>query len=157
MQPTTIREYDHNGNCVGCGEDQYQGCGTVADCPLVTGEIRPSVVLRAAAQRLKVFPIHRGADIDAAIELAAGILGPAYWMGGGPDIHALVHAARTALVTYFDHVTGPDCALPTAEMVGQFGRLAPRSIIAATLYVAAAHADGSEFEAEDGEFDSYDD
>lgn len=156
MQMTTLaREYDHNDECVGCGAHLSNPCDP--DCAFETGDIRASVVLRTAARRLSLFSLHRGADVDAAILFAAGLLTPDHWMGNADEPDELAHEARVALVAYFNHVLAADnCGEVDETMIHGFGRLAPRSIIAAQLYRASAHADGLHLLFTDDEFASYD-
>ena len=158
MQPSTALTpaYDHNDQCVGCGAHRADPCDL--DCAFETGEIRPSVLLRTAAQQLHLFSLHRGADVEGAIAFAAAILTPDHWMGNADEPYELAHEGRLALVAYFNHLlVGADCGVVDEDMIHAFGRLAPRSIIAAQLYRASAHADGIDLEVEDGEFTSYDD
>ena len=152
---TLPREYDHNDQCVACGAHLSEPCHP--DCAFETGEIRASVVLRTAAQRLHMFSLHRGADLDAAILFAAGLLTPDHWMGNADEPDELAQETRAALVAYFNHVlVDADCGLVDENMIHAFGRLAPRSIIAAQLYRASAHADGIQLVVTDDEFASYD-
>lgn len=158
---TTIigREYDHNDQCIGCGQHFADPCGP--DCAFETGIMTPAVVLRAATRRLQDFRAFGGADIAAAIEHAARILSCIPQAGGyripRSAVAGLVTDARAALGAYFDLLTGPDSALPNVAMIDPYGLLVPRSQIAATLYIAAALDEGHEFEAQDGEFSSFDD
>ena len=123
---------------------------------LLHGEVTPAIVLRAAAQRLKDFPIHRGADVCAAIAAAAENFITATGLDGALDADDLREGARTALAEYIDYCSGPSATVPSVTVIDSLGQTVPRSWIASVFYSAAAHSDNMDYDFEDGEFDSYD-
>jgi hypothetical protein len=158
MKTTTLnRLYDHNLACIGCGEDAHQGCGTVADCPFEDGELTTAVVLRAAAQMLRRFPVGRGADLDAALRHGAAWMAfdPAVHGGAGAELNVddAVAEARAAITAY---AAATGNTLLDAGNVDLYARTLLRSLTAEQLYAAAAHSAQIDFDPEEDEFDSYD-
>lgn len=152
------REHDHNGQCIGCGllgsvshpADGYgvareEPCAPV--CGFRTGTISPAMILRAAARRLACFPRGYGADIRAALDVAAvALIRVTATRDAGADlaVEDLAESARHALGAHLDEVTGPG-GLLGADLIDKYGALVPRQMVAATLYLAAARNDGATF------------
>ena len=152
---TLNREYDHNGQCVGCaavrlptvaGAADGEDYGCTSTCGFTTGAVSPAMILRAAVRHLERFGRGNGADVRAALDAAAvALVRTEDTRGAGEDLDVedLVDSARDALGAYFGEVAGPD-GIPGAELVEEYGVLVPRRTLAMTLRLAAARHDGAD-------------
>jgi hypothetical protein len=153
------REYDHDGQCIGCGafsgpaltfSGQRGDEPCAPDCGFETGQVSAAMVLRAAARRLDQFARGHGADIRAAFDAGAvALMRTERTRGAGEDLYVedLVDAAHDAMGAYLDELAGPDPELPGASLVDEYGVLVPRRQLAEALYLAADRNDGFPVEA----------
>jgi hypothetical protein len=148
------REYDHNGECVGCGapgkptlpgDDRPGDEPCAPDCGFETGRITPAMMLRAAADRLEQFAHGRdGTDLWSALAASATALLPTRSTGEHPRVEDLVDEARNLLGAWFDFF--PEIPVPGVELIDDYAAAGPRRMVAETLHLAAALDDGVEFE-----------
>ncbi|WP_432976757.1 hypothetical protein [Dactylosporangium sp. CA-233914] len=169
---TPVTEYDHNGNCVGCGTNRNAPCRLA--CPFQTGVFGESTILRATVRRLAD---HRVTDGQAR-RLVMRELGFVEWTVRRDRRRSGYHL-RSAMVAAAVELVGETHATPLVEQAREFltdflvvewgaapqpmralvvylhGMTADLQDIGLSLYAAAARLDGAHFNAKDfGEVDS---
>jgi hypothetical protein len=165
-------EHDHNGNCIGCGTHRNAPCRPA--CPLQTGVIGESTILRATVRRLAE---HRVTDGQArslvlrelgcvdwtvrrdrrrsGYHLRSAMVAAAVDLVGETHAMALVERAREFFTDFLVVEWGAAPQPMRALVVYLHGMTADLQDIGLSLYAAAARLDGDDFNAEDfGEVDS---
>jgi hypothetical protein len=135
---TGARQIDHNNECVGCGAHASDPCHPT--CPFETGSFSPSVLLRAAAGRLRDNPAGVGYDIRGALFAAALDLVGADGAAGAAD------EGQEVLTGFLVEEWGEQAEQIRAQVVYRHGLFTDLDNIALSLYAAAARHDGLDFD-----------
>jgi len=134
---TGARQIDHNNECVGCGTHSSNPCHPT--CPFETSSFSPSVLLRAAAGRLRDNPAGVGYDIRGALFAAAmDLVGP-------DEAAAAADEGQEVLTGFLVEEWGEQAEQIRAQVVYRHGLFTDLDNIAPSLYAAARH-DGLDFD-----------
>lgn len=168
---TPVAEYDHNGNCVGCGTHRNAPCRPA--CPFQTGVFDESTILRATVRRLSDHRVTGGQARDLVLRelgcvdwtvrrgqrhggyhLRSAMVATAVELVGETHATSLVERAREFLTDFLVVELGATPQPMRVLVVYLHGLTADLQDISLSLYAAAARLDGHDFNAEDfGEID----
>jgi hypothetical protein len=135
---TGIRQLDHNCECIGCAAQFADPCHP--SCPFETGSLRPPVLLRAAAGRLREHPAGVGYNVGGALFAAALDL------VGGDEAQSAADDVHEVLTGFLIAEWGEQAEQIRAEVVYRHGLFTDLDDIARSLYAAAARHDGLDFD-----------